>query len=85
MEEFAKNKPAYATVHFDGKLIQDLTGTLKENLAILVSGASHNLEGKILCVSNLMDDDDNSTSFGRRGYLCDNSKPCKQLGHKINS
>ena len=64
MEEFAKNKPACAAVHFDGKLIQDLTGTLQENLAILVSGAPHYLEGKILSVSKLMDEDGNPTSTG---------------------
>jgi hypothetical protein len=79
MEEFCQEQACYAIVYFDGKLIKDLIGTLKENLAILVSGASHNLEGKILCVSNLMDNDDNPTSFGRRGYLYENSKPCKQL------
>jgi hypothetical protein len=79
MEEFCQEQACYAIVHFDGKLIKDLIGTLKENLAILVSGASHKLEGKILCVSNLMDNDDNPTSFGRRGYLYENSKPCKQL------
>ena len=69
MEEFAKNKPAYATVHFDGKLIQDLTGTLKENLAILVSGAPHNLKGNILSGSKLMDEDGKPTSTGEAQAL----------------
>ena len=64
MEEFCQEQACYAIVHFDGKLIKDLTGTLQENLAILVSGAPHYLEGNILTVSKLMDEDGNPTSTG---------------------
>ena len=64
MEDFAQNKPVWAAVHFDGKLIKDVTGKEQENLAILVSGAPHYLEGKILSVARLTDDQGNPTSTG---------------------
>ena len=57
MEEFQRNMPERSALHWDGKLIKDATGFLQENEAILVSGAPHYLEGKILCVSKLFDKD----------------------------
>ena len=69
MEDFAKNKPDWSAIHFDGKLIQNITGTKQENLAILVSGAPHYLEGKILSVSKLMDEDGDPTSTGEAQFL----------------
>ena len=69
MEEFAKKKPDWAAIHFDGKLIKDITGTKQENLAILVSGAPHYLEGKVLSVSKLMDEDGKPTSTGEAQFL----------------
>ena len=43
-------------------MIKDATGFLQENEAILVSGAPHWLEGKILSVSELIDEDGQPTS-----------------------
>ena len=45
MEEFKLNKPMRAALHWDGKLIKDVTGTPRENEAILVSGSPHYIEG----------------------------------------
>ena len=51
MLEFQQKKPRYAALHWDGALVKDVTGTLQENESILVSGAPHYLEGKLLSVS----------------------------------
>ena len=64
IEEFQVKMPARAALHWDGKLIMDVTGVLQENEAILVSGAPHYLEGKILSVSKLVDEEGNPTSTG---------------------
>ena len=64
MQDFEKNKPEYAGLHWDGKLMLDITGELQEHEAILVSGSPHYLEGKILCVAKLMDEEGNPTSTG---------------------
>ena len=64
MKEFSRNKPDLAALHWDGKLVKDCTGTLRENEAILVSGAPHYLEGKILAVSLLEDEEGKPTSTG---------------------
>ena len=64
MEDFSNNKPVWAAIHFDGKLIKDVTGKEQENLAILVSGAPRYLEGKSLSVAKLTDDEGKPTSTG---------------------
>ena len=64
IEEFQVKMPARAALHWDGKLIKDVTGVLQENEAILVSGAPHYLEGKILNVSKLVNEEGNPTSSG---------------------
>ena len=63
-EEFSHKMPRYAAAHWDGKLIQDVTGTLQEHEAILVSGSPHYLEGKLLSVTKLVDEDGQPTSTG---------------------
>ena len=62
MEEFNKNKPKLAALHWDGKLVKDVTGTLRENEAILVSGAPHYNRGKLLAVSIIKDEKGEPTS-----------------------
>ena len=69
MEEFSRNKPVRAALHWDGKLVQDTTGILRENEAILVSGAPHYLEGKLLAVSLLVDEEGQPTSTGEAQAL----------------
>ena len=69
IDDFGKKKPKYPVAHWDGKLIKDLTDTLQENEAILVSGSPFYLEGKILSVSKLMDEDGAHTSTGEAQAL----------------
>ena len=60
--DFEQNKPEYAALHWNSMV--DVTGKLQVNEAILISGSPHNLEGKILCVAKLLDENDNPTSTG---------------------
>ena len=64
LDLFKENKPDHLAVHWDSKLIDDSHGTKKERLAILVSGAPHYIEGKLLGVPSLEDEDGNATSTG---------------------
>ena len=64
MEDFNLNKPRYAALHWDGAMFKDVTGTLQEHESILVSGAPHYIEGKILSVTKLTDEDGGPTSTG---------------------
>ena len=64
MDEFQRNMPKRSNLHWDGKLMKDAAGILQEMEAILVSGAPHYLEGKILCVSKLVNEDGEPTSTG---------------------
>ena len=41
MQEFQENKPKYPALHWDGALMQDVTGSLQENESILVSPTLH--------------------------------------------
>ena len=68
-EEFLLKMPRYAAAHWDGKLIQDVTGTPQEHEAILVSGSPHYLEGKLLSVTKLVDEDGQPTSTGEAQAL----------------
>ena len=69
MEEFKQKKPAMAALHWDGKLIKDVTGTLRENEAILVSGSPNYVEGKLLAVSVLENKNGEATSTGEAQAL----------------
>ena len=48
MEEFKEKKPKLAALHWDGKLIKDVTGTLQENVAIVISCAPYYQKEKLL-------------------------------------
>ena len=69
MQEFQQKKPRYAALHWDGALVKDVTGSLQENESILVSGAPYYLEGKLLSVSKLVDDNGRPTSTGEAQAL----------------
>ena len=69
MEDFKHKKPDMAALHWDGKLIKDVTGTLRENEAILVSGSPNYVEGKLLAVSVLENKDGEATSTGEAQAL----------------
>ena len=64
MMEFDDKKPVHANLHFDGAIMKDVTGKIQEHEAILVSGAPHYLEGKILCICKLTNADGEPTSTG---------------------
>ena len=64
MMDFKNKKPVYAALHWDGKLMKDVTGKLQEHESVLVSGSPHYLEGKILCVCKLLNEDGEPTSTG---------------------
>ena len=64
MLEFKEKKPKRAALHWDSKLMNDVTGTLQEMESILVSGAPHYKEGKLLSVTKLVDEEGNPTSTG---------------------
>ena len=61
---FQANKPDFSVLHWDSKLIDDAHGTQHERLAVLVSGAPNYIEGKLLGVPSLVDEDGNTTSTG---------------------
>ena len=50
--------------HWDSKLVDDAHGTKLERLAVLVPGAPNYIEGKLLGVPSLVDDEGNATSTG---------------------
>ena len=41
MQEFKDRKPRYPALNWNGAMKKDITGSLHENKAILVSGAPH--------------------------------------------
>ena len=47
-ERFKRDKPDFAVVHSDGKLMNDYLGICHESQAVVVSGAPHYNEGKVL-------------------------------------
>ena len=64
IEQFKVNQPEHLVLHWDSKLIDDAHGTKKERLAILVSGSPSYIEGKLLGVPSLEDENGNATSTG---------------------
>ena len=64
MDEFKENKPQYLNLHWDGKQVSNMLGEKDEYEAILVSGAPEYIEGKLLSVSKMKDDEGNNTSTG---------------------
>ena len=49
--EFKRNMPRWLAVHWDSKLMSDISNELREILAILVSGAPDYVEGKLIGMS----------------------------------
>ena len=68
MKDFQDNKPDHAALHWDSKLVDDAHGTKLESLAVLVSGAPSYIEGKLLGVPSLVDEDGNATSTGEAQF-----------------
>ena len=66
--EFEDKKLEFACLHQDGKLIDNIMGSKDGRLAILISGASHFTEGKVLGILKLTDDENNPTSTGEAQY-----------------
>ena len=64
MEEFTDNKPKDLNLHWDGKQMRSFLGDLEDYEAILVSGAPGYIEGKLLSVSKMKDEEGNNTSTG---------------------
>ena len=52
-QEFLDNMPARLSLHWDGKMMADLSGDLKEMEAILVCGGPEYTEGKLLGKSDI--------------------------------
>ena len=46
--EFKRNMPRWLAVHWDSKMMSDLSNELREILAILVSDASDYVEGRLI-------------------------------------
>ena len=63
-EEFSENKPTNLNLHWDGKQISNFMGEKDEYEAILVSGAPKYMEGKLLSVSKMKDQEGSNTSTG---------------------
>ena len=64
MDEFKDNKPSHLNLHWDGKQISNYLGEKEEYEAILVSGTPGYIEGKLLSVSKMKDEQGNNTSSG---------------------
>ena len=64
LSDFVANMPATCALHWDGKLIDNVHGTKDERLAVLVSGAPNYIEGKLLGVPTLCDQNGRPTSSG---------------------
>ena len=64
VKEFTIHKPRFPALHWDGAMFKDITDTLQEHESILVSGSPHYLEGKILSVCQLTNEDGDPTSTG---------------------
>ena len=66
--EFNSKKPDFACLHWDGKLIDNVTGSKDERLAVLISGSPHYTEGKVLGIPTLTDEEGNPTSTGESQF-----------------
>ena len=64
LDDLKNTKPEHLVIHWDSKLIDDAHGTKHERLSILASGAPNYVEGKLLGVPSLRDEDGNPTSSG---------------------
>jgi hypothetical protein len=65
--QFMKNKPPFVVVHWDGKLVEKLTGTKNDRIAIIVSGKPTLDSSKLLGVPISPD----STGFSQKTVVMD--------------
>ena len=63
-DEFEKKKPKHLSLHWDGKMMTTVLGEKVEWESILVAGAPHYQEGKLLSVSRLVNEAGKPTSTG---------------------
>ena len=77
MTEFKANEPEHLVLHWDSKLIDDAHGTKLERLSVLVSGAPAYIEGKLLGVPSLVNDEGQATSTGIAQF--EGAKECVKL------
>ena len=68
MEQFKKTKPMHSALHWDSKFLTDSLGQGWEAEAILVSGAPHWEEGKLLDVAELVDEEGGPSSTGQAQF-----------------
>ena len=66
--DFKDNQPDDGILHWDSKLVDDAHGTKLERLAVLASGAPAYIEGKLLGVPSLVDDEGQATSTGEAQF-----------------
>ena len=64
-EEFELKKPKHMSLHWDGKMMKTVVGEQVEWESILVAGAPHYLEGKLLTVTRLYNEKGKPTSTGQ--------------------
>ena len=64
MEHFKKTKPKHSQLHWDGKLMHDSLGKEWEAESILLSGSPDWIEGKLLDVANLQNEEGRPSSSG---------------------
>ena len=64
MQDFIAHVPRACALHWDGKLVGNVVGTKDERLAVLVSGSPDLIEGKLLAIPTLSDENGKATSSG---------------------
>ena len=68
MTQFKSTKPQHSAIHWDSKFLTDSVGEGWEAEAILVSGAPNWLEGKLLDVAELVDEEGGPSSTGQAQF-----------------
>ena len=63
-KEFESKKPHHAAAHFDGKMLPGVFGKMEDRLSILISGPPNYIEGKLLGIVSMVDDQGNPSSKG---------------------
>ena len=68
MNQFKSTKPQHSALHWDSKFLTDSVGEVWEAKAILVSGAPNWVEGKLLDVAELVDEEGGPSSTGQAQF-----------------
>ena len=76
--DFNDKKPMFACLHWDSKLTENILGTKDDRIAVLLSGGPNFVEGKLLGIPKMVDEEDNPTSTGEAQY-----KACAREDLKI--